>query len=397
MTYPKTLSEIGTINAALRGENLARFGDGELRLAMGGKAISQKADPELAKELRQILKGDTKSFPCIPSYSLKESPRSKFWDQYYKSPTLDLYDLGAGYGSSWVTRADSAPWLDTPEYWDKVRELWKDKNVLFVGHEDEKLIAEMEKTSRDVHHLQTPKSDAYQNIDDYENICQEWWGFSGDEIIIMSCGATATVLAHRLAAQGIHAVDIGHMSMFMSVAGAYEFSLDDLASPYYRDQLGEAHTVKKWGTGGYSHVPMAAKFARELEASSILDYGSGRGTFKTEWRKQGLPGGVIEFDPGFPDKAVIPKPADMVVCTDVLEHVEPEKLDAVLTHIFRIGRKGAYLVIATKASNKVLPDGRNSHLIQKGLDYWQSKIETLGYTDCVFDDGRKHITVWCTK
>jgi hypothetical protein len=39
----------------LSGRSIARYGDGELRVALGRKCVSQEADPKLAGELRAIL------------------------------------------------------------------------------------------------------------------------------------------------------------------------------------------------------------------------------------------------------------------------------------------------------------------------------------------------------
>jgi 2-polyprenyl-3-methyl-5-hydroxy-6-metoxy-1,4-benzoquinol methylase len=75
-----------------------------------------------------------------------------------------------------------------------------------------------------------------------------------------------------------------------------------------------------------------------------------------------------------PGRDVLPKPSDVVVCTDVLEHIEPEKLDAVLDHILRLTGYFAHLVISTRPANAVLPDGRNAHLIVETPDWWLEKI-----------------------
>ena len=392
--YPFVASEIFTITQAVNGRNLSRFGDGELRLATGGSAISQDAHPALASELQAILQGYTNAYPCIPPIR-PDSPRVRFWTKYWNPEFVRIYGCRE-YGSSWVTRPDSAPWIDTPSYWDTVAKLWRGRHVLFVSGGDS-LFPDIIREEANGYELfpRVPKRNAFADV---ERIVSRAESYRGPrDIVLLACGAAATVAAHRLAALGVHAVDIGHMSMFLTVKGAYQMNLDQLASPYYRKQLDDAHNVKKWGTGGYSHVDAAAAFARELGASSILDYGCGRGTFKTTIAEKKLPLSVVEYDPGIPSKDVIPKPADLVVCTDVLEHVEPELIDNVLRHIHAVGRKGAYLIIARNASNKVLPDGRNSHLIQEGLAYWRAKIDALGYSAVRYEDGRKHITVWAKK
>jgi len=61
-------------------------------------------------------------------------------------------------------------------------------------------------------------------------------------------------------------------------------------------------------------------------------------------------------------------------CTDVLEHVEPECLEAVLLDISRCTLKVCYTVINTGPAIKVLADGRNAHLIQQPLEWWKEQL-----------------------
>lgn len=64
----------------------------------------------------------------------------------------------------------------------------------------------------------------------------------------------------------------------------------------------------------------------------------------------------------------------MVVCTDVLEHIEPEYLEAVLDDIQRLSKKAAVVVVATREAMKSLPDGRNTHLIVEPYTWWLPKL-----------------------
>ena len=70
-------------------------------------------------------------------------------------------------------------------------------------------------------------------------------------------------------------------------------------------------------------------------------------------------------------------PAELVICTDVLEHIEPELIDNVLKHIESLTLKTAYLIIDTLPAQKNLPDGRNAHLIIENQDWWTNKIQTV--------------------
>lgn len=110
---------------------------------------------------------------------------------------------------------------------------------------------------------------------------------------------------------------------------------------------------------------------REWGCGTVLDYGCGQGALGGLLRGRGLT--VFDYDPGTgKDERRV---SDLVVCVDVLEHVEPEYLDAVLDDLRVLGSKGVYLAIGTKPADKKLPDGRNAHLIVEPREWWLEKLD----------------------
>jgi hypothetical protein len=145
-----------------------------------------------------------------------------------------------------------------------------------------------------------------------------------------------------------------------------------LISDEYRAMNVKLHEARSsFGAGGKQYARDIIDFARQINAVTILDYGCGKGTLKPEL----LDYEVTEYDPAIAGKDVMPGPAELVVCCDVLEHVEPECLDEVIEHIASLGTRGFYFIIASRPANKRLPDGRNAHLIQKGAAYWQKDLQ----------------------
>lgn len=130
-----------------------------------------------------------------------------------------------------------------------------------------------------------------------------------------------------------------------------------------RPDYGAGMSSRRW----YQPV---AEFARTLGASSVLDYGCGKGELGRAL--SGLL--VIGYDPAIPGKDTPPLPADFVVCTDVLEHIEPECLDDVLDDLLRCAKKGIFLTVATGPASKVLADGRNAHILQQPAEWWIPKL-----------------------
>ena len=139
------------------------------------------------------------------------------------------------------------------------------------------------------------------------------------------------------------------------------------------------------GYGGrgdkWAHVVRA--LITQYGATSVLDYGCGQGSLKKAVMVDPPPGlRFDEYDPAIPGKDGKERPitfADLVISTDVLEHIEPECLDAVLAHIKLLARKAAFVVISLKDSNKILADGRNAHLIIRPANWWKKRLEAAGF------------------
>lgn len=125
-----------------------------------------------------------------------------------------------------------------------------------------------------------------------------------------------------------------------------------------------------YGMGGSKHRDVIIKLSQELKTTSILDYGAGK-----QMLAKSLPFPIWSYDPAVPEIAEPPKSADIVVCTDVLEHIEPEKLQFVLDDLRRCVLKVGYFVINTGPAKKQYADGRNTHLIQRGESWWRKRLE----------------------
>jgi hypothetical protein len=144
-----------------------------------------------------------------------------------------------------------------------------------------------------------------------------------------------------------------------------------LISEEYRAQQAQLHASNlAFGVGGGRHADTVKRLKVKLGAASVLDYGSGKG-----YLAKALPFPIWEYDPAIPEKSAPPRPAELVVCTDVLEHIEEDKLVAVLDDLRRVTKKVGFFVIHTGPSSKLLPDGRNAHLIQQGTEWWRKQLE----------------------
>jgi hypothetical protein len=168
------------------------------------------------------------------------------------------------------------------------------------------------------------------------------------------------------------------------------FNLSDVISEEYRKKLEWATKEMPWGGAVIGSHPRILKWAKEYECKSILDYGSGKSDFlniiNVEFPDHGFQ--INQYEPGRPEFAMDPPVSDMSICVDVLEHIEPEKLDNVLDHIYAKTNKIFYFKVCLVASHSTFPDGQNLHLIIEDKDFWIDKLSKY-YTleDIVFTSG----------
>lgn len=120
-----------------------------------------------------------------------------------------------------------------------------------------------------------------------------------------------------------------------------------------------------YGTSGYKHAQHVQELAAHLQTRSILDYGCGQQTLQ-----KALPFPITNYDPFIPGSEDEPEPHDLVVCSDVLEHIEPACLPDVLKHIHSVTKRMLFVDVAQHPAQKSLSDGRNAHLIQERTSWW---------------------------
>lgn len=157
--------------------------------------------------------------------------------------------------------------------------------------------------------------------------------------------------------------------------------VSDYISPAYLEEQRILHAAPRgYGGKGSKWAPAVAELVRKFVAYSVLDYGSGQGTLVESLRGMVLPTiRLSEYDPAVPRIQALPEFADLVVSTDVLEHIEPDRLDAVLGHLKMLARKAVFVVVATRPSGKMLSDGRNAHLILEQDAWWTERFLRAGF------------------
>ena len=133
---------------------------------------------------------------------------------------------------------------------------------------------------------------------------------------------------------------------------------------------------------------------KENNIKTILDYGCGKAKFHSilfnNRKLSGSPMGIniTSYDPAVPQFSNKPTGTyDLVLCIDVMEHVQEDKVEEVLKDIFTYSNK-VFLTITCYPAKQILTNGKNAHYTVKDPDWWKEKLKPY--------DG-KYIAIFQTK
>lgn len=152
-----------------------------------------------------------------------------------------------------------------------------------------------------------------------------------------------------------------------------------MISDRYKKILTDIHNTSPFGKR--SKMPKhLAEFIQKVKPNSIIDFGCGKGRLVQRLREEYPDITTTGYDPGNTefDTTLEGRHADLIISTDVLEHVEPEHIDTTLKYLSTKSRY-IYHLIALSPAKLILPDGRNAHLIQESPEWWKQKFLNLNY------------------
>lgn len=205
-SYPPVVSEDKTLRRVVAGASLSRYGDGEFKLCRNGSIKSQKFEQSLSDRLKGILQDSGACLVGIPNIH-SATPKAEHWKKYRHFASLLADDRE--FHSSFVTRPDSAPWINTDKYWAMIESLWVGRDVTLVRGKTKSLIAEDLIGAKNVTEIVAPLCDAWSS---YQGLLNR---IGHPERVLICLGPTATVMAVDLCEKGIHAIDCGHVGMFL--------------------------------------------------------------------------------------------------------------------------------------------------------------------------------------
>lgn len=165
----------------------------------------------------------------------------------------------------------------------------------------------------------------------------------------------------------------------------------------YQQLLREMHATKNWGTAGSRFIPEFINLYRELNCTTLLDYGSGQESVRKIIEALRSDIQVRCYDPGVVGREAMPEPADFVLCTDVLEHIEPKCADDVLDHLHSLMLKAGFFSIALGPAKKLLPDGNNAHILQQPWEWWIEKLQKRSWRVVKYNENKKWLHIWLKR
>jgi len=150
-----------------------------------------------------------------------------------------------------------------------------------------------------------------------------------------------------------------------------------MISEEYKKILTSIHSKTKFGKR--RKLPdYLEKFIADINPKSILDFGCGKGNLVETLRSKYPARNIFGYDPANPEYDKSYPFVDLIVSTDVLEHIEPDLLDKTF---YELSQKSKYVyhLISCAPAKLILPDGRNAHLIQQEPKWWKDKFSQFGY------------------
>lgn len=212
-----------TIDELLHTEkSMVRFGDGEIVMIKGVDLMLQKASPEIADGLKEIL-----AYPhddlmvTIPGIfdglSDHHKASRQFWRDHllFCRKTYETYcNPNRVYYTTFVSRCYYFAKDRTPcgGWFAKIRKIWENRDVVIVeGSRTHNGVGnDLLATAKSIERIICPPSDAYGAIPAILEACT---AYPKDRMFLLSAGVAAKFLAVDLFQQGYRVLDIGNLDM----------------------------------------------------------------------------------------------------------------------------------------------------------------------------------------
>lgn len=203
--------------------SVSRYGDGEFDMIVGGCRGFQSYNKELAARLKDILQSDLPNhIVCVP-YTLKSTANQRgyahyFWKDYFQKHYKDLKLILKPrkiYYDSLITRfyMDLEDKSICPQIILQLKKLWENRDILLVegALTSSGIGNDLYNNAKSLRRIICPAENAFKRYDEILKAIKD--NAEKNNLILISLGMTATVLAYDLAKEGYQAIDLGHLDV----------------------------------------------------------------------------------------------------------------------------------------------------------------------------------------
>ena len=205
-------------------KGIVRFGDGELSIMENGHINFQEPNKELGQRLEYILRNPIDSCYIgvldeinMLDFANRTEQDYRYWVRHIyreRKKWLSYLDSKVTYLSANITRPYIRYRVKTkcPSYFQKIRELWRNKDILIIEGEGSRLGVgnDLFADAKSIQRVLCPAQNAF---DQYDEIFQTACELGQDRPIFLALGPTATVLGYELCKLGYLAYDVGHIDL----------------------------------------------------------------------------------------------------------------------------------------------------------------------------------------
>ncbi len=203
--------------------SLCRFGDGEFEMMrMKERPWFQKPESKLAEKLKEVLNSRKENialavadnFGNLEKYTEEAADGIRsYMTKDTREEIMQMIGMQSEYYDAYVTR----PYImyknrkNADTIFPLFKELWKDRNIILVEGEYARngIGNDLFQTAKNIRRILCPAKDSWGKYSDILKAVKKIAVKS--DLICISLGPTATVMAYDLANEGFQAVDIGQV------------------------------------------------------------------------------------------------------------------------------------------------------------------------------------------
>lgn len=203
--------------------SLARFGDGEYEMIFGNerpwfqlpnKELARRLESVLTDEKPNVLIGLANQFGRLDMYGDEYADVIRnYFTISVRNKLMKYIDLKREYVDTYITRPylifkDREGSRDTFNSWKLI---WENRDIIIVeGQYSRNGVGnDLFDSAKSVRRILCPEKNAFFMYDKIVKTIRE--NLESDEMILVSLGPTATVLAYELGQEGIQTIDIGQL------------------------------------------------------------------------------------------------------------------------------------------------------------------------------------------